>query len=101
MLFCGGVRMFNKGQEVTTVNLTDFFKKLYYTINNLTNKELSQLTSGQFMTDTTDGTNAVIYDPLNVYSIQYFSKDVLIHGDDEMKISQYYEDQVTKIIGGS
>jgi len=91
--------MFNKGSEVTSAKLTTYFKELYRSVNELSNRNLSQMTSGQFMSDMVSNGERTIFEPLNVYSTQYFSTHLLAYGDNVMDMTRWYTTQYNKILG--
>lgn len=95
--------MLRKGTQVTSAILTTFFQRIYRKINWLSNKELNQLTSGQFMIDTEmehSGTDVrLVYSPPNVFSTEYLSNSVLRYGDKYLNLMYYYEKELDRIGG--
>ena len=72
--------MFNKGSEVTTTILTNFFKKIYNKINGVTNVPV--MSTGQILTRMEYDSVAtgfagpsgvkIVMEPMNVWGEQYF-----------------------------
>lgn len=85
--------MFRKGSPVTIDTLTNFFKSIYQIINGLSNRQLSQMTSGQMAHY--DSTNLVWSDPINVWSTQYFDNRTSPVAN--VDYFRYYKDKLERL----
>jgi len=100
--YYGGIKMFRKGSQITTAILTKFFKYIYKTINNLSNRQLSQMTSGQMVFDVVnDASVQVVSDMMNVWSTQYFDNRNLnyynVTGSVEVDYFDYYTKKLARL----
>ena len=91
--------MFRKGSQITTTILTKFFKYIYKTINNLSNRQLSQLTSGQMVFDVVDEDSVrVVSDMMNVWSTQYFdNRELNYYNNTALVQVDYFDYYKTKL----